>query len=251
MRSEKQYVEKIASALDKAKIKYERERAISGLRPDFTVYGPRNHVVVLEAKAWDPRGGNTARALKLASLYEVATEVDRAYVVLPESARNYAAGVVNLDGLIEALEEYLESAPPKGKKPRLGRRKPRRMIFAAMPFASQYDDTFVVAISHAAKRCRAFAQRVDHIAFSRSADEEARRLIAESAAVVVDLSESRPNVLYEAGYAHALKKPTVHISSTPRKDLPFNVRNWPTLQYHVGGSAALAAKLARRLEKLI
>ena len=44
---------------------------------------------------------------------------------------------------------------------------------------------------------------------------DVRTLIRESSAVICDLSEARPNVLYEAGFAHALDKPTIHICSTP------------------------------------
>ena len=58
-----------------------------------------------------------------------------------------------------------------------------------------------------------------------------RRLIEASIAVIIDLSEAKPNVLYETGYVHALSKPTVHICSTPMSGLPFDVRNWNTLKY--------------------
>jgi hypothetical protein len=245
------YADQIANALKKAKINFDRERAIGGLRPDFTVYGPKNQVVIVEAKPWDPRDGNTARALNLVGSYQVATKADQAYLVLPKSSRNYSGGVVNVKGLIEALEEYFESGPPSKKKAKLPPRKPTRTIFAAMPFTPPYDDTFVVAISHAAEACRAVAQRVDHMVYSGSADAEARRLIKECTAVVVDLSEARPNVMYEAGYAEALKKPIAWICSTPRKDLPFNVRNRNIEKYHIGGSAALGPKLTRTLNKLI
>src|SRR5712692_7103428 len=44
-------------------------------------------------------------------------------------------------------------------------------------------------------------------------------------------SPGKPNVLYEAGFAHALGKPTVHICSTPLSALPFDVRNWNTIAY--------------------
>jgi nucleoside 2-deoxyribosyltransferase len=77
--------------------------------------------------------------------------------------------------------------------------------------------------------------------------EEIKRLITASAGVIVDLSEGQPNVLYEAGFAHALGKPTVHICSTPLTALPFDVRNWNTVPYRRGQTTKLRHALARRL----
>ena len=37
-------------------------------------------------------------------------------------------------------------------------------------------------------------------------------------AVIVDLSEAKPNVLYEAGYAHALNKPCIHTAQPRQKN---------------------------------
>ena len=69
--------------------------------------------------------------------------------------------------------------------------------------------------------------------------------------MIADLSEAKPNVLFETGYAHALGKPCIHICSTPLAELPFDVRNWNTLAYEPGRTAALRDPLARRLRALL
>lgn len=76
-------------------------------------------------------------------------------------------------------------------------------------------------------------------------------MIRESLAVIVDLSESKPNVLYEAGYAHGLDKKTIHICSTPLEKLPFDVRNWQTLKYELGQTYELREKLALQLKGVL
>jgi nucleoside 2-deoxyribosyltransferase len=81
--------------------------------------------------------------------------------------------------------------------------------------------------------------------------EEIKRLINESVAVIIGLSEAKSNVLYEAGYSHALKKPTVHVSSTSLEKLLFDVRNWNTLKYSLGQTAKLREPLARRLRLVL
>jgi len=120
-----------------------------------------------------------------------------------------------------------------------------------MPFDPSYDDTFLVAMAHAAKTVNAACKRVDRTEFVGDIVEEIRRLIDASIAVIVDLSEGRPNVLYEAGYAHALGKPSVHISSTPLSDLPFDVRNWNTIPYTRGGTMILRGPLSTRLKAVV
>jgi hypothetical protein len=52
--------------------------------------------------------------------------------------------------------------------------------------------------------------------------------------VIVDLSEANPNVRYEAGYAHALNKPCIHIRSPSTEKLVFDVSHWKTTLYHPG-----------------
>jgi hypothetical protein len=107
----------------------------------------------------------------------------------------------------------------------------RTEIFAAMPFTSTYDDVYFIAMVHAAAGVNAVCRRIDQEDFDGDIVERIKHMIGSSSAVIVDLSESKPNVLYETGFAHALGLPTVHICSTPIADLPFDVRNWNTLRY--------------------
>lgn len=92
---------------------------------------------------------------------------------------------------------------------------------------------------------------MDREEFAGDIVEEIKRLIKASKAVIADLSEGKPNVLYEAGFAHALGKPTVHICSTALTELPFDVRNWNTVAYTLGQTTKLREPLARRLKAVI
>jgi hypothetical protein len=255
------YKNQLENLLRKAGIRYRREPSIGGLRPDFIVLGPHGEKIVLEVKLWDPRGGNTARAIRQVELYRKATGADRALIVMPNSKKNYRRkGVIKLEAVMPTLQRWFQ-APPTGKREAAGRKgagrekrgKPaaHRMVFAAMPFSSEYDDTYFIAMSHAAEQVGAECRRVDRKEFSGDIVAEIKRLIGSSAAVIVDLSEAKPNVLYEAGYAHALRKPVVHICSTPLSELPFDVRNWNTIAYRRGQTALLREPLARRLKAVM
>ncbi len=246
--SEQEFGERVSRLLSNAGFKFEQQPSIGGLRPDFVVYGPEDQKVIVEVKVWSPGGGNTARALEQVERYREIAEVDDAFLVIPELKKNYGTrGVVNPATLLASLDAALK----KRKRKRPGRTKKvppsNRLVFAAMPFSREYDDTYLVAMSYAAKKATAACARVDDTEFSGDIIEEIKRLINESIAVIVDLSDSKPNVLYEAGYAHALGKPAVHICSTPLSRLPFNVRNWNTIDYNIGQTSLLRKPLASRL----
>jgi hypothetical protein len=273
--SPKKIEDQLENMLRNAGIPYRRQPSIGGLRPDFIVTGPHKEKIILEVKGWDPRGGNTARAFHQVQLYKKATGADQALIVMPDLKKNYKRkGVIKLDAVLPTLQklfglaavgepaaparvpevkkrETVEDQPPL--QPRhTGEAAPaKRMIFAAMPFSSEYDDTYFIAMSHAAEQVGAECKRVDLKEFSGDIVTEIKRLISASAAVIVDLSEAKPNVLYEAGFAHALRKPTVHICSTPLSELPFDVRNWNTLTYRRGQTALLKEPLARRLRAVL
>ena len=236
----------IEERLRKANIRFETKRDIAGLAPDFIVYAPDGRQFIVEAKGWDFPGFTTA-ATRQARLYQEAAKADGVYLVIPALKRNMPSrGVVTLEGLVPALQAELEATKKRANPPEL--RKVKRLVFAAMPFAPQYEDVFFFAMRYAAEQVGAVCDRVDRREFQGSVVEEIHRLIRRSVAVIVDLSEAKPNVLYEAGYAHALKKPCLHICSTPLDKLPFDVFQWKTTKYSPGQIHKLQRELAARLK---
>ena len=141
----KEFEDHIAGSLTEAGFRFERNPTIRGLRPDFLITGPHDQRVIIEAKAWEPRGGNTARALEQAARYQSSIgSADKAFVVIPQSHRNFEAkGVVRADALVEAVRSFIKK-PPKVRYKREKRRRSSRprIVFAAMPFdAKQAADT--------------------------------------------------------------------------------------------------------------
>lgn len=238
----------VADVLRQQRIPFERDVAIGGLHADFVVHGPDNRVVVIEAKSWPKRPGFKADAAEQAKLLKQAVGADSAILVLDNLDRSSLEdGVVTVAKLPEAVHSALKQ-PRQRKKPMRPSKKPKRTVFAAMPFSVEYEDVFYVAMVPAADAVGAVCRRVDLEDFEGDVVEEIRRLIRRSVAVIADLSASRPNVLYEAGYAHALKRPTIPICSTDVDDLPFNVRNWNVIEYSPGQTHRLAKRLVTRLK---
>lgn len=248
-----EFERQVARRLRATGLRLQDQPSIGGLRPDFLVEGPGGELVVIEVKAWGARHGNIARALKQVEHYREATGADKAFLVIPDANKRSASkGVVTPTTIVPALQAFF--AREKPKRPRrkgTERQVLDKSIFAAMPFDGQYDDTYFVAMAHAAESVDAACTRVDQVEFSGDIVEEIKGLIKDSVGVIADLSDARPNVLYETGYAHALQKPTVHICSTPLNDLPFDVRNWNTITYERGQTTALRDPLARRLRSVL
>ena len=246
---EKDFEKIIAEQLRDAGIKFVTQKALAGLAPDFIVYAPDGRQFIVEVKDWD-FPGLTTEASRQAQNYQDAMQADAAFVVIPSLKRSLPSkGVVTLDGLVPALQAELETTKTRSNAPEAT--KIEKLIFAAMPFAPQYEDVFFIAMRYAAEQMGAVCTRVDRREFQGSVVDEIQRLIRKSVAVFVDLSEAKPNVLYETGYAHALKKPCIHICSTPMDKLPFDVLQWKTTKYNPGQTHKLGKELAQRLKKAL
>lgn len=249
---ELKFAQYVAEVLRKANILFKTDVNLGGIRPDFLLEAPDGRVLIVEVKSWDPTRSNRIRAIKQAQLFKEATGADQAFIVVKGMKRGVPSkGLVTVKKLADViLTEFKRKKVPKKRRIRIPP-PTRKTIFAAMPFSSKYDDVFLVAMAHAAKSVNVECKRIDYEEFEGDIVEEIKRLINKSIAVIADLSESKPNVLYEVGYAHALKRPTIHICSTPLKKLPFDVRNWNTIKYEKGRTYKLRGKLARRLRALL
>lgn len=94
--------------------------------------------------------------------------------------------------------------------------------------------------------------RVDEQCTPTNIVEDIYRLIAESQVVIADLTGQKSNVLYEAGFARGLKKPTIFISQDDPSELPFDLGQQRTFQYQMNqaGLNALAARIADALRSV-
>jgi hypothetical protein len=244
-------VEKILATLE---VSWQREPSIAGVRPDFLVEAPNDKRIILELKGRSNLGlleavearSQAARIRDLTGADAAVVVVSKIETALPD------AGIVGLADLGAFLSELLDSLP--GSSPRVTVRPdptPKsngRTVFASMPFKPQYEDVYWFAMAAAAEAVGATCIRVDREDFDGDIPARIKEDIESSIAVIADLSESNPDVLYEIGYARQHGSPCVHICSTPLKDLPFNVRNVNTLSYGLGQIHALREPLAERLK---
>jgi hypothetical protein len=250
--TEADFFQYISRVFENQPLTYSSDVVVGSTSSDFYVESPTGSSSIFEVKSWKPTKRNIQRAIHLSSLYLSASGADYAFIVMPGSFdSSLETGVVSSAELEEFVEENVVSAPKKSRrKSPMVKPKPKEFIFASMPFANEYDDTFLVAMKPAAIELGYDCIRVDYEQFSGDIVVEIKELISKSRAVVADLSEARPNVLFEVGYAEALDKPVVQIS-TNRANLPFNVRNNKTLGYSIGQSTRLRSRLIKEFSGIL
>ena len=234
---------------------YKREVVVGAARPDFLVNTENGEQIVIEVKDWDPSRSDIGRAINQAQRYRQLTKVAAAIVVTRggDTVRIADGGVAPVTSFLNLLTEIASEIAKKGivTIPQIGSTAPTKKVFASMPFASEYDDTFLVAIAPAALTHNAIAERVDYTGMVGSVVPLIQSMIRAAKVVIADLSDSRPNVFHEVGFAEALNKPIVQICRTPTDQIPFNVRNNQTIKYSAGQTSKLRKQIEERLKLLI
>ncbi len=183
--------------------------------------------------------------------YESVLGAAASLVVVPEMRGWDLIGATTPDALVSRLAaiaaQTLEDTPRAVSD--IGPVK--RLLFAAMPFKPEYDDVYFFGMRPAAEELEATCTRIDHEQIVGDVSEAIRERLRECVAVIGDLSEARPNVLYELGFAHALQKPAILICSTPLDELPFDIRNHATIPYVRGQTRQLQVRLVEHLRPLV
>jgi hypothetical protein len=126
--------------------------------------------------------------------------------------------------------------------------KPKPFCFVLMPFDSSFNDIYEFGIKGACEDAGLYCERVDEQIFVGSMLERIYNQIARADLLVADMTGKNPNVFYEVGYAHALGKNVVLLTSVAQ-DIPFDLKHFPHIVY---GSEikTLRTLLAKRLQHL-
>ena len=244
--NEKKIIDDLRKNLEEANITYQQALFVSGSAQDFYVETPTGGTVTFDVKAWKPTPQNIRYAESLAQSYLKAAGTDYSFVVLPEmKTSDISKGVISVNDVSDVIHNlsFIKTGKKKSAYPKISTKKLNKSIFVAMPFSEQYNDTFAVGIEPACTEFNFASVRIDHENFSGDIVAEIKQRIIESKGVIVDISESRPNVLFELGFATAKNRKIIQICATPKEDIPFNIRNDKTIFYKIGNTKPLNKKL--------
>jgi hypothetical protein len=124
----------------------------------------------------------------------------------------------------------LNSEDAIGTDAPMERGQPKPFVFVVMPFSSEFDDVYNLAIKQACDDVGAYCERVDEQMFSDSILARVYNQIAKADVIVAELTSPNPNVYYETGYAHALQKHVVLVTKDASQ-IPFDLAHYPHVVY--------------------
>jgi hypothetical protein len=128
-------------------------------------------------------------------------------------------------------------------------------MFVMMPFREPFDTLYRDVILPIAKDAGFNVNRVDEVFTPGIILNDIQQQIEQAHAVVADISTHNPNVFYELGYAHALRKPAVLLARRPQtkdEELPFDIRGYRAIFYDdtIGGKKAVESLLRQTLRAI-
>lgn len=126
--------------------------------------------------------------------------------------------------------------------------KPKPFCFVLMPFDASFNDIYEFGIKGACTDMGIYCERVDEQVFLGSMLERIYSQISRADLLVADMTGKNPNVYYEVGYAHALGKNVVLLTSIAQ-DIPFDLKHFPHIVYGTE-IKTLRASLGRHLKHL-
>ncbi len=155
--------------------------------------------------------------------------------------------VPNIRDMVDKTIGVLRAGPPPDKA--IVQEDPdiqKGYAFIAMPIVPGDSATEDVldAIKEGANRCGIHAERVDEPHSNERITDRILESIRKAEYVIVDLTDARPNVFYEAGYAQALKKTPIYLAREGTK-LEFDLKDYPVIFFK--GMKDLKDKLERRI----
>ena len=124
--------------------------------------------------------------------------------------------------------------------------------FVVMQFSDAFNALYTDVIKPTCEQFGLKAIRADDIYKSGLIINDIARLIEEASVIIADVTTDNPNVFYEVGYAHGIKKATILLSDRTREKLPFDVSGFRTLFYDntIGGKGDVEVRLKAHLENI-
>ena len=105
------------------------------------------------------------------------------------------------------------------------------ICFVIMPFGGRFDEIYTQIYAPAIQSMGLEPLRADEIYDNQAIFQDIDRCIQEAAVILADVTGRNPNVNYELGAAHALKKEVIIVTAEP-KDVPFDYRHIRYLAYN-------------------
>jgi hypothetical protein len=183
----------------------------------------------------------------------------RGLVGLPLKSGNEIIGLIKVEnkkdniftqGDVDLLKIFAETASEaiETNQQLMREIKGKLYVFVLMPFKG-FDDFYEFAIRQSVNRLEHYCERVDERHFTGRISTEIYKCIERANYIIADMTGKNPNVFYEVGYAHALRKEVILLAQD-KEDIPFDLQDVNHILYH-GNIRSLAKAIEERLGALI
>jgi len=133
---------------------------------------------------------------------------------------------------------------------KLNKSKPK--IFIVMQFSKEYNELYEEVIKPVSEKFDYECIRADEFYTGTPIISDIITSIQEATVIIAEITPDNPNVFYEIGYAHAVKKPTILLCDKVREKLPFDLSGFRTLFYEntIAGKRKVELSLTKYLENI-
>ncbi|TDH18256.1 hypothetical protein EXU57_24060 [Segetibacter sp. 3557_3] len=121
-----------------------------------------------------------------------------------------------------------------------------KFVFVIMPFSSVFDDIYGLGIKAACNELGVYCERVDEQIFSESILDRIYNQLSKADIIIADMTGRSPNVFYETGFAHALRKKVILLTQDA-DDIPFDLKHYSHIVYG-GKIIKLKEELVKRID---
>jgi hypothetical protein len=166
-----------------------------------------------------------------------------------DAIRGEISGVVQktvqeMEVVASTKEPASETEPAASGSTQATGQSTKKRVFVAMPYSEEFENVYEFGIYPAVRNCGFICERVDEVHFTGDVLRKIREGIETADLMIADLSEARPNVYLEVGYAWGRGIDVIFLARKG-EDLHFDVRTHRCIYY------GRFAELAKRLETLL
>ena len=124
--------------------------------------------------------------------------------------------------------------------------------FVVMQFTTQFDMLYEEVIRPVCEGLGVDAYRASDIFRPGVILQDILQGLDGSNIVIADVTPANPNVFYELGYSHAIRKPVILLAERDTA-LPFDISGYRVIFYDntIGGKSAVEADLRRHLNSIL
>jgi hypothetical protein len=122
-------------------------------------------------------------------------------------------------------------------------------LFVAMPYAKEFNNIYYFGIKGTVEKRKLKCERVDQDNFTGDIVNRIKERIASAEVIIADITNNKPNVFYEVGYADGLKKKIIFISQM--QEIPFDISTQRQIFYDPEDILSLAKELGEFLDSIL